>query len=224
MRLRVAAEHFQRVVGGFTTQRVEHSARTQAARHYLIVHQVSFENAPICAREFSLRDRDDVSCRWHNVARRFPALLRFPWLKLYLGLAFVVFPLSIVVCTTGEAHSSLSMSLTLDKLSHVMTAEEKRQTVSLTCVPEVSSSAVLRKKREPEIQNQTFKKDRNLSAWAECGRAARSNMHGFCVKPELHSATCPHTAVGGSSTSWCLLHVSGCSSIHQSKCSQRGSC
>lgn len=49
-------------------------------------------------------------------------------------------------------------------------------------------------------------------------------MPEFSVKPGLHCATCPHTAAGGSSTSLCLLHVSGCSSIRRSKCSQRGSC
>lgn len=77
-------------------------------------------------------------------------------------MAFVVFPLSIIACTTGKADSSLSVSLTLNKLSRVMTVEEKMQSVPLTYVPEVSSSAMLHKKREPEIQNKTFKKDKNL--------------------------------------------------------------
>lgn len=73
-------------------------------------------------------------------------------------MALVAFPLSIIACTTGEADSSLSMSLTLNKLSRVTTVEEKMQSVPLTYVPGVSSSAVLHEKREPEIQNKHVKR------------------------------------------------------------------
>lgn len=75
-------------------------------------------------------------------------------------MALVVFPLSIIACPTGEADSSLSVSLTLNKLSRVMTVKEKVQPVPEAYVPEVRSSAVLHEKRErePEIQRKTFKK------------------------------------------------------------------
>lgn len=68
-------------------------------------------------------------------------------------MTLVLFPLSIIACTTGEADSSLSVSLTLNKLPRVMTVEEEMQSVPLTYVPEVSSFSMLHEKREPEIQN-----------------------------------------------------------------------
>lgn len=68
-------------------------------------------------------------------------------------MTLVVFPLSIIAGTAGEADSSLSVSLTLNKLSRVMTVEEEMQSVPLTYVPEVSSLAMLHEKREPETQN-----------------------------------------------------------------------
>lgn len=68
-------------------------------------------------------------------------------------MTLVVFPLSIIARTAGEADSSSSVSLTLNKLSRVMTVEEEMQSVPLTHVPEVSSLAMLHEKREPEIQN-----------------------------------------------------------------------